>query len=95
MSIYVFGILNCSYNFSEKRGQCIAFLKITNAVKEEGNRYYLHRMEKSDKSCQNDFNLTNFSVGNYSVVSTDIRNAIATGFISAINKTSIDILLDR
>jgi len=92
---YVFGFLNCLHNFSEKRGQCIAFLKITNAVKEEGNRYYLHRMEKSDKCCQKDFSLTNFSISNYSVVSTDKRNAIATGFVSAINKKTIDILLDR
>lgn len=52
-------------------------------------------MEKSDKCYQKDFNLTSFSVSNYSVVSTNVRNAIATGFISAINETSIDILLDR
>lgn len=83
------------YVFREKRGQCIASLKITKAVKKQDDRYYLHTMEKSDKSFQNDFKLTNFSINNYSIVSTNDRNAIATGFISAITEKSVDILLDR
>lgn len=83
------------YVFREKRGQCIALLKITKAVKNQGDRYYLHTMEKSDKSFQKDLKLTNFSVNNYSIVSTSNRNAIATGFISALTETSVDILLDR
>lgn len=83
------------YTSREKRGQCIASLKITNAVKKQGDRYYLHTMKKSDKSFQNDFKLTNFSINNYSIVSSNNRCAIATGFISAITETSIDILLDR
>lgn len=70
-------------------------MKITKAVKNQGDRYYLHTMEKSDKSFQKDLKLTNFSVNNYSIVSTNNRNAIATGFISAITETSVDILLDR
>lgn len=52
-------------------------------------------MEKSDKCCQKDFKLSNFSVNNYSVVSTNDRYAISTGFISAISETSVDLLLDR
>lgn len=52
-------------------------------------------MEKSDKSFQKNLKLTNFSVNNYSIVSTSNRNAIATGFISAITETSVEILLDR
>lgn len=83
------------YFFSEKRGHCIASLKITKSVKEQGNRYYLHTMEKSDKSYKKSFKLTNFSVNCYSVISTNNRNAIATGFVSAITETSIDLLLDR
>lgn len=81
--------------FREKRGQCIASLKIVKAVKEQGNRYYLHTMEKSDKCSQKNFKLTNFSVNNYSVISTNDRNAIATGFISDISETSVELLLDR
>lgn len=52
-------------------------------------------MEKSDKCHQRDFTLTNFSVNNYSVISTNDRHAISTGFVSAINETSVDLLLDR
>lgn len=52
-------------------------------------------MEKSDKSNKKSFKLTTFSVNNYSIISTDDRNAIATGFISAITDTSVDLLLDR
>lgn len=52
-------------------------------------------MEKSDKCSQKDFKLTNFALNNYSIVSTNDRNAIATGFISDITETSIDLLLDR
>ncbi|XP_026813718.1 DNA replication ATP-dependent helicase/nuclease DNA2 [Rhopalosiphum maidis] len=77
----------------EKRGNCISLLKIKNVVKEQRNRYYLNTMEKSDKSDKIKF--TNFSVNNYIVVSTRRRNAVATGFISAITETSIDVLLDR
>lgn len=52
-------------------------------------------MEKSEKSLQKDFKLTNFSINNYSIVSTNNRNAIATGFISDITEISVDLLLDR
>jgi len=52
-------------------------------------------MEKSDKCQQKDFKLTGFSINNYSVVSTNERNAIATGFVSTINDITIDLLLDR
>lgn len=52
-------------------------------------------MEKSDKSDKKSFKLTKLSTNNYSIISTDDRNAIATGFISAINDTSVDLLLDR
>lgn len=62
-------------------------------VKEQGNRYYLNKMEKSKKS--DIIKHTNFSLNNYVVVSTNHRNAVATGFISALTDTSIDILLDR
>jgi len=87
--------LNISYIASEKRGQCISSLKITKAAEEQGDRYYLHTMEKSNKFDQIDFKLTNFSINNYSVISTNDRFAIATGFISAITERSIDLLLDR
>lgn len=80
------------YIFSEKRGQCIASLKITKAV-EEQNNYYKHTMENSNCS-HKDFTRI-FSVNNYLTVSTNDRNAIATGFISAITETSVDLLLDR
>lgn len=66
---------------------------ITKAVKEQDN-YYLHTMEKSDSCFYKDFTHT-FSVNNYLTVSTNDRNAIATGFISAITEKSIDLLLDR
>jgi len=62
-------------------------------VKEHGSRYYLNMMEKLDKSEK--IKLTNFSVNNYIVVSTRHRNAVATGFISSITETSIEVLLDR
>lgn len=81
------------YITSEKRGQCIASLKITKAVEEQDN-YYKHTMEKSDSCSHKDFTRT-FSVNNYLTVSTNDRNAIATGFISAITETSVDLLLDR
>lgn len=80
---------------SAQNGHCIASLKISKAVKEQGTRYYLHTMERSDESFQNNFKLTHFSVNNYLVVSTNDRNAISTGFISAITETSVDLLLDR
>lgn len=70
-------------------------MKVLKAVKEQGDRYYLHTMEKSDKSDKKSFKLTKLSTNNYSIISTDDRNAIATGFISAINDTSVDLLLDR
>lgn len=77
----------------EKRGNCISLLKIKSVVKEPRNRYYLNTMEKSNKSDKIKF--INFSVNNYVVISTKHRNAVATGFISAITETSIDVLLDR
>lgn len=52
-------------------------------------------MEKSDKSYKKSFKLSKFTTNNYSVISTDDRNAISTGFISAITDTSVDLLLDR
>lgn len=52
-------------------------------------------MEKADKHHKKNFKLTNFSINNYSVISTNDRKAIATGFISAITETSVDLLLDR
>lgn len=92
---YFMDILNYLHFFSEKRGYCIASLKITKPVTEQGNRYFLHTMEKSDKCLKKDFKLTNFSVNNYSVISTNDRKAISTGFVSAITETSVDLLLDR
>lgn len=68
-------------------------MKIKNVVKEQGNRYYLNTMEKSKKSDK--IKHTNFSLNNYVVVSTNHRNAVATGFISALTETSINVLLDR
>lgn len=62
-------------------------------VKEQGNRYYLNSMEKSNNSDKIKHN--NFSVNNYVVVSTKHRNAVATGFISALTEESVDVLLDR
>lgn len=97
--IYYIYYLCCTYIkliyiiFSEKRGNCISLLKIKSVVKEPRNRYYLNTMEKSNKSDKIKF--INFSVNNYVVISTRYRNAIATGFISAITETSIDVLLDR
>ncbi|CAI6352124.1 unnamed protein product [Macrosiphum euphorbiae] len=82
-----------SYFEREKRGNCISSLKIKNVVKEQGNRYYLNTMEKSKKSDK--IKHTNFSLNNYVVVSTNHRNAVATGFISTLTETSINILLDR
>lgn len=52
-------------------------------------------MEKSDKYTQKDFKLTDFSINNYSIISTNNRYAIATGFVSALSETSIELLLDR
>lgn len=80
---------------SAQNGDCITSLKISKAVKEQGTKYYLHTMERSDKSYQNNFKHTNFSVNNYLIVSTNDRIAISTGFISAITETSVDLLLDR
>lgn len=92
---YHYNILLILFISSVKKGYCIASLKISKAVKDQGSRYYLHTMEKSNKSTQNNFKLTNFSVNNYLVVSTNNRNAISTGFISALTETTVDLLLDR
>ncbi|XP_050539409.1 DNA replication ATP-dependent helicase/nuclease DNA2 isoform X2 [Daktulosphaira vitifoliae] len=78
----------------EKRGHCIASLKISSDVKEQGDKYYIHTMEKLDKKKKNNFKLTDFSVGSYSVVSTNERTAVATGYISFLSESTVDILLD-
>ncbi|XP_050432477.1 DNA replication ATP-dependent helicase/nuclease DNA2 isoform X2 [Adelges cooleyi] len=79
----------------ERRGHCIASLKISKAVKEQGDKYYVHTMEKFDKNVHINFKLTGFSVGGYSIISTNERTAIATGFISSLTESSVELLLDR
>ncbi|KAK9881525.1 hypothetical protein WA026_016406 [Henosepilachna vigintioctopunctata] len=76
----------------EADGRCLSFLKITE-VSDECSGMMDHTFTKDDTS----FNFFSSGIceGNYTVISTDNRPAVASGFVMQINAHSITIALDR
>lgn len=82
----------------EKKKKCLSCLMIRGKVVESdtGKFDYVHTFIRSPNAAvQNDFSGTELNCGDYVVVSTDTRFAVAGGIIKIITSDSLTIFLDR
>lgn len=75
-------------------GRSIINLKVLD-VGEEMNGVYEHSFQKINDDTTVNLYANGIMEGNYVVVSTDTRPAIASGFVTDIKITSISVTLDR
>ncbi|GLV38467.1 DNA replication helicase/nuclease 2 [Carabus blaptoides fortunei] len=87
----------------EQRGKSLAYLKLVQSVQEE-NDTYKHTFVRStddsvkilmDNNLKLDLLKSGLVANNYVVVSTDVRSAIATGFVTEISQEQIEVNLER
>ncbi|KAJ9596833.1 hypothetical protein L9F63_012089, partial [Diploptera punctata] len=76
----------------EKRGKCMSCMIVCGKIVMSGDSY-LHTLQKSKGN--SDLQLLGFTIGEYIVVSTDKRLALATGTIRDITHTSVTLCLNR
>lgn len=81
------------YFFREVKGRCITNLKIVN-IGDEVNGIYEHCFEKVN-DLNNNFYSNGITEGNYVLISTDKRTAVAAGFVSTLTPKTISVFLER
>lgn len=80
----------------EKKGKCLAFLKIEKVV-EDGDRYHhtFTRIGDNDTEITRDLTRTGFNTMEYVIVSTNTKVNVSAGLISEITTDSITVVLER
>lgn len=78
----------------EALGKSLCFLKLAEKVKSVGNESFMHTFQSKNESGRN-FIDSGLNPGNYVVVSSDKRVAIASGFISEVSSNAIMVALER
>lgn len=82
------------WNYREKLGKCITFVKLIKNVT-ECDALYEHTFGKVDVGDNSTFLTSGIGESSYVVVSTNQRPAVASGIVSSINPKSISVILDR
>lgn len=77
----------------EAKGRCITNLKVV-SVGAEVNGINEHHFEKNNDTSSNLYS-NGIMEGNYVLISTNKRTAIAAGFVSCITLKSISVFLER
>lgn len=81
----------------EENGTGVCNLTVCETVVQEDNRY-LHtfrRKNSDEKFALMDLTQSNFSEGEYVIVSTDMRVNVSAGYLKSKSKDTIQMLLDR